>query len=367
MKFYRSFDILRSKADKFQSPLVLQWEIPKPRDALERMYIVCESVTEYMYYLNRGRYNTCHEVFVSPLYETDSEIYGHLALDIDIHVKDLPSTWYDDLCQDILSVLQEQYPTSGISDIGKTVWISSASSEKISRHLVIHGITFTMWHTQMKLLIEGLKSRSNCKSISHVIDGIDLGITRRLGSLRLPLNRKRDKDNILTFDDPTHTFTDGLVLIYDENKYTMKDTHLLLVGDLNDDLKLAGSYSCQKESVQSYIANDNDDVVSKAIEIFCKEEDRRGFGLQPASSSPIEGGVCISLRRVRPGKCPISDKIHDSDGAYLIVKNIKFNGNCFDVMFGCHRKCMTSVNGGTKLIMLNMPSIGHGIPDEGPL
>jgi hypothetical protein len=49
---------------------------------------------------SQGRYNTCHEVFLSSNYDPKAEIQGHPAFDLDIkfHDKDgnavnLPSTW----------------------------------------------------------------------------------------------------------------------------------------------------------------------------------------------------------------------------------------------------------------------------------
>lgn len=352
MKFFRTLESLRVKAPSYGDPFILQWEIPVPRDECTRMYIVFDGIKEYMTCLKNGKFNSCHEVFISSSYGVGDEVQGHPAFDIDIHVSDtehkegyslLSPTWQEELQEDIKLVLSMQYPSSNIydilsdqKDISPWVWMSSNSKGKISKHLTISNLTFITWRSQMKLLFSTLKSlpEDKRKSSKLVLDAIDDGICRKAGSLRLPLNRKiRDKDgNIsnasITLDNPTHNFTHGVVLIHQENLYT--------VGAILGYDHLAPEYQEQStyippgcESVGSVLIAD-EGAMSKALIALNSKFDT---GLIPGK---VSGGY-MSLNRSRPGICPISCKIHESDNAYLFMKGPI-------VYFGCHRGCVFKVH-----------------------
>jgi hypothetical protein len=331
-QYYRTFESLRAKADKYQSPFVVQWEIPKPRDECTRLYIVFSSMTEYANHRKMGKFDTCHEVFVDNNYDPNSdELFGHPAFDIDIHdMKYGDNSWYDDFISDVLTVLRYQY-NSNITSLGKIVWMYSRSNEKVSRHLVLHGITFAEWRKQNKILIEGMKSHPNLKSHPDIISAIDTGITRKLGSLRLPNNRKKGKDNYMLFEDPTHKFKDGIVLIYDETRYTIEGTEFLLYGELRPELRSI-PYVPPAESVQVYDL-DGDlelDSNSKLAKIFAKfDKGRSGLTITKRN------GLFFTLKRVKSGICPISDQVHDSENAYIVYVQDK-------ILFGCYRGCRTS-------------------------
>ena len=344
MEFYRKFESLRAKATKHQSPFVVQWEIPKPRDECTRLYIVFSSMTEYAKHRNLGEFDTCHEVFVDSNYDPDSdELYGHPAFDIDIHdMKYSDNSWYNDFISDVLTVLRYQY-NSNITSLGKIVWMYSVSNEKVSRHLVLHGITFPMWRKQNKILIEGMKSLPNLKSHPDIISAIDTGITRRLGSLRLPNNRKKGKDNYMLFEDPTHKFEDGIVLIYDETRYTLEGSEFLFFGNLRPELQHA-KYVPSVGSEQNYDLDDEYQENSRISKALAGLDRCFNTGLI------IEGrkGNIYRLKRVKSGKCPISSKIHDSDNAYIIDKStVPFMP---EFHFGCCRGCNID---GKKLIRID--------------
>ena len=331
MEFFRTFESLRAKPPKHQSPFVVQWEIPNPRDKCERMYIVFSSLTEYAKHRTLGKFDTCHEVFVDSSYDPNSdELYGHPAFDIDIHdLKYSDNSWYNNFTSDVLTVLRYQY-NSNITSLGKIVWMYSRS-DKVSRHLVLHGITFPMWRKQNKILIEGMKSLPNLKSHPDIISAIDTGITRRLGSLRLPNNRKKDKDNYMLFEDPTHKFKDGIVLIYDETKYTLEGTEFLFYERLRPELRSI-PYVPPVGSEQNYDLDIESDSNCHVVKVFTKfDKGRSGLCIIKRN------GVFFILKRVQPGKCPISGQVHESDNAYIVCVQDK-------ILFGCHRGCTTSLH-----------------------
>lgn len=314
----------------YRELFIVQWEIPNPRDQLERMYIVFDGVKEYSDCLSIGRYNTCHEVLVSPSFNPDDHIVGHPAFDLDLKmdreegIVQFPHGWLDSLEEDLIHLLKVQYPSHVETMEPRFVWLTSPSTSKASKHLVIQGIIFNTWHLQMKILINGLKSLDK-----PYMKAIDNGIYRRLGSLRLPLNSKKPKEGIpqpaLSFDDPRYGFTDGLVMIYDS---TLKAGNLILwTSDLDPRLQEDESVILTMAPRVYYPPMDiaMEGPVEKAWSMI---ENRYHTGLQLGAAK----GSYVSLQRVHPGQCPISGKIHDKDNAYLFVK-----GHL--IFFACHRGC----------------------------
>jgi hypothetical protein len=86
----------------------------------------------------------------------------------------------------------------------------------------------------MKILIDTLLTLEGRKSHPHILASLDAAITRNLGSLRLPLNSKKPIEidgrfysYPLKFDNPRHSFKDGLIMLHDETGYiSRKSIHL---------------------------------------------------------------------------------------------------------------------------------------------
>lgn len=431
MKFFSTIELLRIKPPPYRNPFVLQWEIPNPKTDAVRKYAVFNGIEEYIPYIAKNRYITCHEVFIASNYNINEEFAGHPVFDIDIHLGEnetLPSDWIKLLQEDIIYVLNNQYPDSNIknylldkitipddkkettNDVNiystpsnnissnniefanthvenlyhnmnnvlnetkslinytnmlineiddnkpiiesnkkyipdkniKTknpwVWMTSNSPGKISKHLVIGSIVFSTWRSQMKLLVSGLKDLSDDirKSSSIVIKAIDDAITRKSGSLRLPLNAKvSNLDAKIIFDDINHKFLDGIVLIHDENMYTLSGGILLTYNDIADIYKSQCTYI--NASTNSKINKYNtisDETSNELIDAFNRLSRKIDTGLETAD---INGNI-LQLKRVKPGICLISGKTHESDNAYVFK-----NGG--DIYYACHRGCSYFIEG----------------------
>jgi hypothetical protein len=359
MKFYNTIDVIRNRTPPYSDPFILQMEESDPNQERERVYIIFNGVEEYLSKLNNGRYSSCHEVFLSSTYNVDEDIMGRIAFDIDMKPPSpdipvssiLPEGWMDEMEKDIIFVLCKQYPSlkdrissvlsvSRDANLSPWVWMTSPSDTKISKHLVISKIVFSMWRNQMKILVKELKSLGKCYS-----DAIDNAIYRRLGSLRLPLNRKNKRIKLsdgttiirpspsLYFNNATHSFIHGIVTIHNMNISTIRDGIVISPSDL------APEYQDQVNELPSFMSkysdntidyNVTEDEMSNAFYILDKQYDT---GLKPGSIS----GAYLSLIRQRPGKCPISGRIHDSDNAYMFKKG----GVIF---YGCHRGCTISID-----------------------
>lgn len=361
MKFYNIIEKLRMNAPPYNDPFIVQMEIPydnsKENNAQDRVYVVFDGVEEYVRCYNKGRFQTCHEVFLSSTLQPDDDIVGHPAFDIDVKLTEdtdpvtlLPKSqsaqsWIELFQKDVIDVLCSQYPQSSgkirysLTDSDHWVWMTSNSTGKVSKHLVIKNIIFSMWRSQMKTLCSELKKLDRPYS-----SAIDDGILRKLGSLRLPLNSKaltrtkveqlgtlRVEMPKLVFDSYKHKFTDGLVMIHDANSYTAKDGILLMPSDLTPELQDKCSYVIP--DFGDYEEYDID-CTSELGQAFSVLESRYRTGLTLGASK----GRYLTLIRKSPGKCPISGKVHDSDNAYLIENHGK-------IYFGCYRKCTVNIEG----------------------
>lgn len=347
MKFFNSLESMCANAPPYSDPFVVQWEIPQPKDQRERMYIVFDGLTEYIKYMRQSRYTTCHELLISQTYDKEMDITGHPAFDID-SVDPLPDGWMELLAQDIKDILSKQYPSSEdtilnlLSKDVEWVWLTSPSTKKLSKHLIIRGITFAMWRTQMKILMNELAKMDRCYT-----QALDHGIIRKSGSLRLPYNSKRhtyhvndqgistilERSPTLIFDNPIHGFTDGLIMIHDENLYTFRDSILLTQADLSPEYRDQFAYIVpQTGSIrkQEYL-----DIDTSSLEgIFERLDSIHDTGLKPGNIS----GSYLPLLRYRPGKCPISGRTHESENAYLYMRGNK-------VCYSCHRGCKIHLDG----------------------
>lgn len=334
MRFYRSLHALDLHPPSYSDPFIVQWVIPDPVDERERMFIVFNGVEEYMRHYMKGRYRTCHELFTSI---NGNALMGHPSFDIDMTGTPPPS-WQEDLIWDIKMAIETVAPSVPIPDL-VPVWMTSKNPSKLSKHLTIRNVALTSWRLQMKAIVRVLKS-SPTRSHPMVIEAIDDGIYRTNGSLRLPLNGKPSDGKIvspLVMDDPTHSFLDGLVLIYEANLHTMKGATIIGPSDMRDE------YRPVKESHL-----DDDDVEydgSIVTEAFKFIDKIWGTGLTIGHV----GGRFVPLKRERPGRCPISRVTHDSDNAYILIRN---DGS---IMFGCHRGCKLK---GKKLININTHNDG---------
>lgn len=343
MRFYSTIEAMRFNSPPYGDPFILQWEIPNPKDGQERKYVVFDGIEEYLRYFRQGRYTTCHEVIINSNYDPKAEVAGHPAFDLDIKLEagiSIPDTWQQDFQCDLLSVLQIQYPEADFNiqvPDSEWVWISSDNPTKISKHLVLRSVVFSMWKTQMKILIDTLSNMPSKKSSPHIISCVDAAITRNLGSLRLPLNSKKPVEidghtysYPLHFDNPQHTFLDGIILLHDDTGYISRSSVYLTPSELHEEY--TRKYAIHVEKRIAPTEQLDEESEDELVQCFYRLNKRIDTGLQV---SGVSGGF-LQLRRSHPGLCPISRRVHESDGSYMFKKG-------YNIMYGCHRGCTTKI------------------------
>jgi hypothetical protein len=323
MRFFKTLYSLSMWKCDYEHPFLVQYEIVEPRDESTHLYIVFRDIEEY----RRSRYRTCHEVLISSNgWDREEDVIGHPAFDIDAPLGSLEGDWQKILEDDIIEVLAYLHPKRAdeirtiLSDRDNFVWMSSSNDKKISRHLTVSNITFGQWRWTSKIMYRELMKK-------HPY--IDNMIIRLCGSLRLPLNSKVG-GSILTFQNNKHNFLDGLILIRDENSYTLGS--LLMPSDLDNEFLKMDDIVDKREI--GYAMDDEDLDEDQCSRCFQKLDSQFNTGLTMTG----ENGGFITLTRVRPGTCPISGRVHDSLGAYMFTRDKK-------VYFGCHRKCTVFIDG----------------------
>lgn len=337
MRCYGTIESMKANPPPYGDPFITQWEIPNPKDSRTRMYAVFDGIREYLSMHARGRFNTCHEVLISATYDPDDDIQGHPAFDIDMHPDEIhvPDEWPSMLEELIYHTLSKQYPCfdSHIS----YVWMESKHPHKISRHLVLGNICFSSWHAQMRILVNDMIDSS---APIWVQKGIDTGILRRYGSLRLPLNRKVAPGSpLMVFMDTKHTFLDGIIQVHNDTLYTIKDAHPLRICDLSPDYRdqdvshIRSTTIADHDSMPIIDTDDENEMVSA----FHALDRRYHTGLDTASIS----GIYLQLRRQSPGMCPISLREHEHDNAIIFKKNSR-------IYYACHRGCSICIEGRTR-------------------
>lgn len=307
----------------YSNPFIVQEELVS--DEGGRRYLIFKDLNEYI--RNLQFYNTCHEVLINK--DSDSDIMGFFALDIDLPLmKD--NSWYKDIEYAIAKVLYKQY--NHIPPIVRYIWLTSGNSTKTSRHLLVQDIILTHWREQMHYIIPHLKSLLR----TPLSDGIDDGIYRKSGSLRLPLNSKV-KNGIkgvpLTFDEPNkYNFRDGLIQIRKDNIATISKSKIYSPSMYKQsfiETPYIKPIISSKIEFNSTLPNKSD--INKVIDTWNTYTKGIDTGLEIGE---IQDDV-IFIKRVKSGKCLISSKVHDSIGGILFISN-----NPYTVKFHCFRKCM---------------------------
>ena len=308
----------------------------------ERKYIVFENIEHYI--KNMNQYKNLHEI----MYQGNNamnKLGGKLIFDFDFKIKHcintyLEPTFEEDIQNCIIDVIKKYYLDINLDKI-EFVWLSCKNSKKFSKHLIVKGFYLCEdWSSQLALFYILFKHEAE---LSHNFDYIvgeelvDYQIARTNGTMRMPLNSKIG-GNILTFDHPKYNIYDGLIKLYkpedirNEQYISYSDYNLDEMSKVKDSIKHIG----KKEYIDD--VEIKDDEMKKIYDVFSKYEFSKNFKFGDKTNN------IINLIRKKPCECPISNRIHESDNAFLLLIKDK-------ILFYCRRGCITS--GNKKFIVLN--------------
>lgn len=301
-----------------QQPFIVQQELPCMRE-----YLVFSSVDDY--FEKKNYYPHCHEVLIN---RPNQKYQGRLVFDFDIEKNIdgkeiiLPEN-FNQLIQSVIQTVFDKFYTKKINPV--FVWLNCENPKKYSKHLVVKHADFVdNWKEQMNFFYEKMFIQmSSVKELNFYPKSIiDKQLVRLNASLRMPYNSKIGGSPML-FESTEFTFHDGLIGLYSNDR--KKEDEIRFVH--------------QKSEPITPSLKDDKIVSSGLSELAFSVFETKG-GLKNTFKLGNKSSTFIPLLRLKPSKCMVDrTKIHDSDNAYLVIRN-------YSVYFGCHRGC--TINTGIK-------------------
>lgn len=274
---------------------------------ITRFYTLFDSFDIFL--KNRKNFPHCHEILIDHN-NKDKDLKGRLVFDFDIQDIIVPDIFKKQIKKCILKIVEEYYSNYEV----EFIWSTSKNPKKFSKHLTIKGFCFENWIEQSKIFYEQLSQLWDTKyKWIHSSKLFDKQIVRKNASLRMVGSSKIGGYN-LVFDDNKYTLQDSLIRIYDD-----KYRNIIPMPQIHISSKINNNLSTQKTSIN----------ISSVPEYIIETLNKKFPGIFMISK--IEDNF-ISLNRIKPYICPLSNNLHESSGAYLIIKDDI-------VLYGCYREC----------------------------
>lgn len=321
-----------------------------------RYYTVFPFFKEFL--KNRERYIHCHELIVNHV-NNKVNAAGRLVFDFDLKYDEteyvIPKKFKDQIENIVVEVVERYFNNVDLQRL-EFVWSTSQNPSKFSKHLTVKNMYFDNWISM---------SRTFYKLFCIVWDEyhkwipssklIDMQIVRNKGSLRM-VGSKKINGYPLIFDNTNHKLTDSLIRIY--FKTQRENEQLVTIDNINNGVFDNVLYESNADDDQL----DYDFDASNSIVInFARATKLSKTSNKSVSSAPsyemaiyrkaftmyndivpgifkmgsINGSI-LSLLRLKPSKCIMSGKQHDSENAYLVITKTESE---YSVKFGCYRNC----------------------------
>ncbi len=337
-------------------PFIIAHERKKKSGLIGRCYILFESFEQFI--KNRDKYPHAHEILcmhknISSNPKCTNEngySHGRLVFDFDIESKYngleyVPDDFHQNVESMIILIIEKYYLDIDILKL-KFVWSSCINPKKFSSHLTVKNFCFENWITMMKKFYEIMSIEWN-----HTYNWIsadklfDHQIIRNNATLRM-VNSCKIGGNMLTLNNPKDKFNDSLIRIYIPKKYSKEQ--IIKHSDHNWDV------ICK-------VICDNVVIPTKQI-FFDKHILRNTLSVDPVYNSEIYDlafeliqkikpnvfkkgrvrGKYLSLLRIKPAECILSNKVHEKENGFLYIK--EHYDLEYIVEFGCFRKCSNILN-----------------------
>jgi hypothetical protein len=166
---------------------------------------------------------------------------------------------------------------------------------------------------------------------------IDFQIIRKHASLRM-VGSSKICGNVLKFDDEKYFLSDSLIRIYldtdrkneqlitESNYNNFEQDKILFVNVVDKNPKILNNLNIETKILEPIYEMD---VYEKAFEIC-------NILMSGIYKMGKINGNKIDILRIKKHKCILSNKIHDSENAFLLISKV---GLLYYVRFGCYRYC----------------------------
>lgn len=298
----------------------------------ERDFIVFKNISNYIENMKKFPYS--HELIL----ESNNSMIGtsgRLVFDFDFKKKHYNNNFVNDTfesdIEDLIKIVIDKYYININLEKLIFVWLTSQNKDKYSKHLIVKNFYFIDdWVKQLKIfyIIFIYESKKICK-FTYIKDEeiIDTQLARKNASLRMPYNKKYEKENQLIFDK-NYSFIDGLIKIYDINELAKEQIisieeqnikQMKKISECNKILEIKETLENDIKLINNYEAEFMYNKYLQYNESFNYDQYYKYIG--------FENNIVI-LKRIKSGKCLICNREHDSENAYLIKYNDKIYFKC---------------------------------------
>lgn len=341
-----------------------------------REYYAFDDVEHYKHL--KMRYPHAHEVIYGRGGPGSAQ-YGRLAFDFDVEGtrsyaapgkanEFVAPSFEKDVERCVRDTFRLYYVDVDLSRL-RFVWLATPHADKYSRHLIVNGALFySDWVVQSQTfypLFKLVAHRSGLFGYLPIDRLVDCQIARTNATFRMAwcskLNGPMMRPTRTHWEDGTElTLYDTLVQVHrrEEAKHEQRvadsglaiDRVLALVTSLGEsdtvERLLVRSVPQLRRSLEDMERKEGEaslELTESCLE--CLAVLGECYGVRSVSEGKIV------LDRVEPGECPISGRVHDSEGGYVLVSP---EG---DATFRCFRKCALP-GGSTGLLLKRGVSVG---------
>ena len=330
--YYNLKDAIEAPIDSDHA-FIIAHERRKKSGEVGRSYIVFNSFRTFL--KTRDEYPHSHEVLVDHLGKKPDPS-GRLVFDFDVQNVDIPESFETEVEDTVYEVL-EMYFQMKLLDFEKLrfVWSTTKYPNKFSKHLTVKHFCFENWIEMIKIFYQLFSEiwDEHCIWIKSE-DLLDIQIARNRASLRM-VGSSKIGGRKLKLDNPKYELEDSLIRLYtnsSRNKEQMisyKHFHPSILQKFQKIEKITKEVLPRETtSLVEYQLYDQS-VYEDAYQTICREYPN------VFDKGKIYGTYVYLLRRHNvSNECLLCRKKHDSDNAYLILKE---DVNKLIVSFGCFR------------------------------
>lgn len=362
-KYFNLKDAINSDMNE-KTVFILANEQEKTNGGTSRYYTVFPSFSSFLRV--RKKYKHCHEILVDHI-NNKSNPAGRLVFDFDVKVKEIPEDFKNQV-ENIIIIVAQNY----FSDIDTNkldfVWSTSKNPEKFSKHLTVKNMYFDNWIDLSKVFYKLFsKEWDNNYDWIDSKDLVDFQIIRHRASLRMVGSSKIKGCPLIFDEDDKYHLTDSLIRIYFKSQRKIEQ---VITKDNLRHTEILSEFFSEKEfnvSSEKFISIDDcssptendpfkescneepiypENIYKEAFKI-CNEKTQGIFKRDKIS------GKLLSLRRKKPGKCILSNKIHEHENAFLIINKTPSN---YVIKFSCYRFCSDKKSKEIGRIKIEEPS-----------
>ncbi|MEM0354005.1 MAG: hypothetical protein QXW79_00350 [Thermoplasmata archaeon] len=324
------------------SPFILANERLTRSGHVGRYYTVFPSFKDFL--KSRNKYPHCHEILANHI-QSEPDLAGRLVFDFDIKLDPgeydskkivVPKNFKQQIEDTIIEVV-EQYFNHVDTQKFRFIWSTSQNPSKFSKHLTVKNLYFDNWINMSKIFYRLFSIIWDEKYFwieSKKL--LDEQIIRQNASLRM-VGSSKIGGYPLVFDDQSSSLTDSLIRIYLKKHRRLEQlvTKNNVISAVYESVLHEPSVETSKENVvgikpiKSERPIYNEEIYNKAYYLYnCINPNV--FKLGKIKSK------FVTLIRIKPHKCLISEKFHEKENAFLVVEK---NDNSYLVRFGCYRFC----------------------------